>query len=99
MSDETCNGWKGNGTRASAYATWRIALEMFDGSNEPHEVYGEKPDVHELAGWARDLVYEYAESLCPRAGDTLYVAGWVDAFLDEVNWEEIAENMLSDWYD
>ena len=88
------NGWRGNGTRASAYATWRIALEMFDGY-DPHDDYSDRPDVDELASSLEAQTREYVDQWT--GDDFTMIRGWVDAFLDDVSWEEIADNILSDW--
>ena len=89
------NGWRGNGTHDSAYATWRVALEVFDGGNDPHDSFNAKPDAQELADWCENIVTEYVDD---SIGSGLYILkGWVDAFLDDVSWEEIADNILSDW--
>jgi hypothetical protein len=96
MSDETYNGWTGKGNKASASATWRVALEMFDGYNLQDDYY-ERPDVEGLATSLEEQTREYVDQWT--GDDYTMIRGWVDAFLDDVNWEEIAENILSDWDD
>lgn len=98
MSDQTYNGWTGKGDRASAYATWRVALEMFDGSEDYAETFAEKPLRNDLADYLREQVDQYVDEIIGGGvvGSDL-VRGWVDAFLDNVSWEEIAENILTDW--
>lgn len=93
MSNETYNGWTGKGDRTSAYATWRIALEMFDGSEDYIETFNKKPSRNELADFLHKQVEEYVEAVV----GCYLVRGWVEAFLDDVSWEEIAEHILLDW--
>ena len=97
MSDETYNGWTGKGDKGSAYATWRVALEMFDGRDP--EDYGwseeEPPDAATLAENLRADVEELLDATLDSSTHT--IRGWVEAFLADVEYEEIAENMLSDW--
>jgi hypothetical protein len=93
MDDNTYNGWTGKGTRSSAYATWRVMLEYFDG-RDLREVYDEKPTRNDLADALREELDDFIDE---QAIENIYVRGWLDAFLDDVSFEEIAENMLSDW--
>lgn len=74
MKDERHNGW-------ANYATWRAALELFD-------------------GWAELEPYDRAQLLKAHAEEIVFsesvsdlVAGWAWAFLSDVNWHEIAENL------
>lgn len=94
MSEETYNGWVGKGNRASAYATWRVALEMVDG-DYLKEGYAEKPDASELAERIEEDVAEFVTDEDPQQEKV--VTQYAMAFLDDVDWEEIAENVLSDW--
>lgn len=99
MSDETCNGWKGYGTRASAYATWRVALELVD-TDWIRDTFSEgKPTDYELAGHIEE---ETTSFVCETVNDpnAEHVATqYAMAFLEDVNWEEIAENILGGWDD
>jgi hypothetical protein len=99
MSDETYNGWTGKGNKASAYATWRVALEMFDGYEVAESFTDGKPTRNNLADWLREQVDDYVDEYMTEESAGGMIRGWVDAFLDDVNWEEIAENILSDWDD
>lgn len=67
-----------------------MALEVFDGvdareifenwsSSEPYE------RAQQLKEYTEELVYE--------SGASNLVTGWATAFLSEVNWPEIAENL------
>lgn len=89
MTDTTYNGWKN-------YATWRINLEIV-GDQDFHDVYDEKPEEHELADYIKDTTTEFVsgEDYDAEHLTTQYAL----AFLDTVDWQEIAEHILSDWED
>lgn len=70
MNDKTYNGW-------TNYATWRINLEMFDGS-----------DICWTAESAREFVEEIIESTTQEGVARDYAL----AFISDVNWHEIAEH-------
>lgn len=85
MTDTTYNGW-------TNYATWRVRLEMFDGSTS-EDVTGERTrDVHEL----RERLKDYAEELIEQGSQPGLARDYAYAFLSEVNWYEIAEHMIDD---
>ena len=68
MTNQKYNGW-------TNYATWRVNLEMFDGTD-----FGEyQPD--ELRETAEALIEETASGLA---------LDYALAFLKDVNWHEIA---------
>ena len=60
------------------YATWRVNLELFDGDNVG---YG-----------SPDGMREFAEVLIEESTDEGIGRDYAMAFLDEVNWQEIAEH-------
>jgi hypothetical protein len=99
MSDETYNGWEGTGSRASAYATWRIKLELFDDDYARESFGDEKPDGFELAEWLEENAREWIRDSVDDQDEQKIATQYAMAFLDDVSWEEIAENMLSDWPD
>ena len=70
MNDQKYNGW-------TNYATWRVNLEMFDGSED-----------YWTAESARELVEEIIYSSTPEGVARDYAL----AFLSDVNWHEIAEH-------
>jgi hypothetical protein len=78
------NGW-------TNYETWLVALEFFE-YDHILENYSYKPDEYELAEALREEVEGYLGD--NGSGVTLEYAL---AFVRDVNWREIAENMLSDW--
>ena len=71
MTDNTHNG-------QTNYATWRVALECFDGMDSCKGMTAD--DCQELV---MDFIYDSADP----------VRGWAIAFLSEVNWYEIAEHL------
>ena len=97
MSDTACNGWEGYGTRASAYATWRVRLELFDDEGWIRDHFPSRPSLSKLAAHLEYEAGEYVDMMLPPYRSALFVRGWLDVFLDDVSWEEIAEHMLLDW--
>jgi len=87
MSDTKYNGW-------TNYATWRVNLEVFDGFN-PHDYFNDandELDVDELADNLKAFVDEFV------IGDSKgLVADYARAFMDEVNWHEIAAHMAEEY--
>ena len=82
MADEKYNGW-------TNYATWRVNLELFDGGDFASDNDLGAYDLGQrLRFWAEDLLAEQASGM---------VLDYALAFLADVNWCEIAENMIVDW--
>jgi hypothetical protein len=78
------NGW-------SNYATWRINLEMFDGF-KTQDYYDDYKDAYEFS----DFLKQYADELLfTDSGTWGLVHDYAQAFLNEVNWYEIAEHLLT----
>lgn len=92
MKEETYNGW-------TNYATWRVNLEVIDGwaeyhtEDKDHETFEEIYELGEhLKDYAEETIFQ------DEGGDgNMLMAGYARAFLDEVNWYEIAKN-LADSY-
>lgn len=90
----TYNGW-------TNYATWRINLEVFDGL-EPNDLgcfsrYKE-PELSDVAEYLSEHVDEI---LCNHAsggpcGEGLTL-DYARAFVDQVNWHEIAQHFIDAW--
>lgn len=82
MIDKTYNGW-------TNYATWRVNLEIFDGldfaSDNNLDAYDLKQTLREYA------IYSVIGESTGLAYD------YAMAFLDEVNWYEIAAHMIEDY--
>lgn len=82
------NGW-------ANYATWRVRLEMLDGLTLEDFGYipGDTVEVGDLArylkNWTDDLLSEQA----PAGG---LVLSYAMAFLEDVDWREIAAHLIAD---
>jgi hypothetical protein len=87
MSDKTYNGW-------SNYATWRVNLEMFDGLT-PSDITGRNlPAVSEL----KEALQEWAEQAIEASSSEGLARDYALAFLSDVDWWDIANHMLIDYY-
>lgn len=86
MSDKTYNGW-------TNYATWRVNLEIFDGL-DPREM-GWTRLKHDLEPHLRDFVVELLESQVASGLALDYAL----AFIDDVNWYEIARHLIENYED
>jgi uncharacterized protein YbdZ (MbtH family) len=62
------------------YATWRVQLEIFAGM----EIYEEM---------SREDVKDYAEQIIEDTSSPGLARDYALAFLSEVNWQEIADNL------
>ena len=97
MNDKTYNGW-------TNYATWRVQLEVIDGL---------EPEYFDLEeGEAMTLVdpYELSEAMQSYAEEVIFMGFMYDerrpnnlmedyarAFLQEVNWHEIALHFIDNF--
>ena len=89
MNDTKYNGW-------TNYATWRVNLEMFDGFDPYHNFSDDQRYMKDnLAGYLKD----YTEEIIYEAGggDGNIAVDYALAFLQEVNWHEIAKHMIQDY--
>jgi len=82
MTANTYNGW-------TNYATWRINLEIFDGI-EPREWF-KTDDQYEMSKQLKDFAEELVTG---DAGEGL-ARDYALAFMADVNWYEIAGNLIS----
>lgn len=85
MNDTKHNGW-------TNYATWRVNLEMLDGMT-PSD-FGIKLDDYDLGQALKDYADEI---LCQGCGYEGLVLDYARAFLNDVNWREIAQHMITDY--
>jgi hypothetical protein len=84
-SDNRYNGW-------TNYATWRVNLEMFDGFDPSDYFSGFDPEnVQALA----DGLSDYADQVLLECA-TVEGLAYARAFLQDVNWHEIAQHMLDE---
>jgi len=77
----THNGW-------TNYATWRVNLEMFD-TYDTSDITP-NTNVLELAQQLKESALCFIEETC----DIDITRGWAIAFLEEVNFYEIAQHMV-----
>lgn len=82
--DKTYNGW-------TNYATWRVNLEIFDGM-EPSD-FGTGLDAYELSLCLKDTAHDNIENSAPEG----LARDYAMAFLEDVNWREIAKHMIADY--
>lgn len=94
MKDTTYNGW-------TNYATWRVNLEMCDGlslddfSNNEADFDPSLVCVHTLADALKERAEYYLEVEMEGREGT-FVESYARAFLDDVNWAEIARYMVEE---
>jgi kynureninase len=81
MTDNTYNGW-------TNYETWRVRLEMFDGDY----CSDNDLDAYDLGQHLREMAAETID-----AQSEGWARDYARAFLDAVNWREIAEHMIEDY--
>ena len=85
MNDTKHNGW-------TNYATWRVNLEMFDAMTVHDFSIDEATEVCDFAltlkEWAMDCIED--------SSGFGWARDYAFAFLNDVNWREIAEHMLGD---
>lgn len=89
MTDNKYNGW-------TNYETWRINLELFDGF-DPFDYFSD--DQANMMDWLADALKEYAEEIIEQTSSEGLARDYALAFLQEVNWREIAEHMFLDYAD
>lgn len=83
------NGW-------TNYATWRVNLEIFDGLTLDDlgiDVSDPLPSAYDLAQVLRDYTAELFDS----PPSSTLVRNYADAFLQDVDWVEIADHLLPDY--
>jgi hypothetical protein len=89
------NGW-------TNYATWRVNLEIFD-AIDPYDIFPDEQHLWPRAGLPSlvEAIKEYAEGLIYDAGggDGNIAVDYALAFLQDVNWFEIAEALFLNYAD
>ena len=81
-NDKTYNGW-------TNYETWRVNLEWFDGMD--CRDWGD--DLYSVAQALKDHVVDSIMCQYDMVADTR-VVDYALAFVQEVNWREIADHMI-----
>jgi hypothetical protein len=85
--DKTYNGW-------TNYETWRVNLEMVDGSHWGDVIEGDQePDAYKLGLDIKDCCETWIEESAPEGLARDYAL----AFLSAVNWQEIAQHLIDDY--
>lgn len=88
------NGW-------TNYATWRVNLEIFDGI-DPHD-FLRSYQVAEMDAYELGLAFkDYAETMLEdqaRGDGMSLVFSYAMAFLQDVNWREIAKHKIEEYAD
>lgn len=88
-TDNRHNGW-------TNYATWRVNLELFDAIDPrdywPREIKGDS--AYDLAVQLEEFALNFVDDVTAEPHGAAIVAGWVRAFLADVNWLEIATGMM-----
>ena len=88
MTDNTYNGW-------TNYATWRVALEIFDGL-DPMEFWGLERETLTESELAFILEEHAVEVVFEGSTQRNLADSYAEAFLSDVNWYEIASNKLQE---
>ena len=92
-NNETYNGW-------TNYATWRINLEIIDGYSFVKEDITSSDDklaISDIADFLKDNVVENAISQYGELDNTSLAYSYAMAFVDDVNFYEIAENVAENY--
>jgi len=87
MHDNTYNGW-------SNYSTWRVNLEVFDGL-EMCEVFDCTQEAYDLGNDLKG--YAEAGIFSESAGSSSLMEDYARAFLQDVNYSEIASHMIANY--
>lgn len=92
-SDNTYNGW-------SNYATWRVNLELVDGNDGLRQA--EYKSIYDLSCEIKEDTIDFLETSHHNHSNSLnkgndYVLDYALAFIDEVNFYEIADHIASDY--
>lgn len=86
MTDKTYNGW-------TNYETWRVNLEIFDGM-ELEDMSGRTDwDAYDLGEYLKEWAEEIISNDAPNGG---LAHDYALAFLQNVNWREIAQHMITE---
>jgi hypothetical protein len=91
MTDKTHNGW-------TNYATWRVNLEIFDGF-DPYDNFSD--DQRYMQDNLAEYLKDYVETIIYESGggDGNLAVDYALAFLQDVNWHEIAKHMIANYPD
>jgi len=92
MTDTTYNGW-------TNYETWRVNLEVFDGmtASDFDGADNAEPDIYDFSMQLKDYAEEIIFQQVPINQPSTLMEDYARAFLQEVNWYQIAEHMVNDY--
>ena len=96
MIDKTYNGW-------TNYETWRVNLEIFDRfdfsyfNGADDAIDPELVCVHTLAEALQEHAEEIIFQQVPINQPSTLMEDYARAFLEDVNWYEIAKHMVNDY--
>jgi hypothetical protein len=90
MIDKTHNGW-------TNYETWRVNLEIFDGMGAGDFVQFSVFSPNDSIPQLMDALKEYAIEIIEMDGAKGLAFDYAMAFLQAVNWQEIARHMIEDY--
>lgn len=90
MTDKTYNGW-------TNYETWRVNLEVFDGVTL-EDLNTVEVEPYEVGQYLKDYAEEiiFLDSHIGGKTPSSLVEDYARAFLENVNWREIAKHMIED---
>jgi hypothetical protein len=83
MKENTYNGW-------TNYATWRVNLEIFDGTTLVDMSWDDCLEPYKLGEYCKD----YAEEVIFMDSSNGLLESYARAFISDVNWYEIAEHLI-----
>jgi hypothetical protein len=92
MTDKTYNGW-------TNYETWRVNLEIFDNITAS-DFYGAddaEVDIYDFSMQLKDYAEEIIFQQVPINQPSTLMEDYARAFLQDVNWYQIAEHMVNDY--
>jgi len=91
--DNKYNGW-------TNYETWRVNLEIFDGF-DPFDYFSD--DQANMMDWLADALKDHAEAIIfenyDQKSTSSLMEDYARAFIQNVNWHEIARHMFLDYAD
>jgi hypothetical protein len=91
MTDKTYNGW-------TNYETWRVNLEVFDGV-ALEDLNTVEVEPYEVGQYLKDYAEEiiFLDSHIGGKTPSSLMEDYARAFLENVNWREIAKHMVDDY--
>jgi len=92
MTDKTYNGW-------TNYETWRVNLEIFDNmtASDFDGADDAEVDIYDFSMQLKEYAEEIIFQQVPINQPSTLMEDYARAFLQEVNWYQIAEHMVNDY--